>query len=127
MGPRWAMVIAGTSVWVQFMRARNSPEHLELARLVRAGQTAMVGSVMAEVLRGARNQGEYERLPCVETNRATWAQVGLLSYRLRQEGSMLGVVDLTIAVLALEHGHAVHTLDEHFQRIPGLTLHRVEP
>ncbi|PZC49006.1 MAG: hypothetical protein C1O27_000375 [Chloroflexi bacterium] len=127
------MVIVDTSVWIQFMRARNSLEHLELARLIRAGQAVMVGPVLAEILQGARSQEEYERLffdltalPYAETSRETWAEVGLLSYQLRREGSPVGVVDLTIAALALEYGHGVYTLDKHFLRIPGLLLHRAE-
>ena len=92
----------------------------------------MVGVVMAELLQGARNPQEYEELgvrlaglPSVSETKNTWVQVGPLSYRLRQEGLAVGVVDLLVAALALEHGHEVYTLDEHFQRIPGLRLHEV--
>lgn len=125
------MVIADTSVWVQFLRARGSAEHLELDRLLARGEVLMVGAVLAEVLQGARSQPEFESLrerlaalPYVEATQGIWASVGALSYQLRQQGVMVALVDLLIASLAMEHGHQVYTLDDHFQRIPGLRLHQ---
>ena len=123
-------VIADTSVWIQFLRVGGPREHRELDRLLAQGDVVMVGVVMAELLQGARNPQEYEELgvrlaglPYVSETKNTWVQVGTLSYRLRQEGLAVGAMDLLIAALALEHGHEVYTLDEHFQRIPGLRLH----
>ena len=125
-------VIADTSVWIRFLRVGGSREHRELDRLLAQGDVVMVGVVMAELLQGARNPQEYEELGVrlaglhyVSEIKNTWVQVGALSYRLRQEGLAVGEVDLLIAALALEHGHEVYTLDEHFQRIPGLRLHEV--
>ncbi|MBI4337181.1 MAG: PIN domain-containing protein [Chloroflexi bacterium] len=125
------MVIVDTSVWVQFLRVKGSLEHLELDRLLVRGQAAVVGVVLAEVLQGARSQQEFEGLrqrlwavPYVGETRETWVHVGSLSYQLRQQGLALAPVDLLIAALALEHGHEVYTLDEHFQRVPGVKLHQ---
>ena len=123
-------VIADTSVWIEFLMGGGPREQHELDRLLAQGDVGMVGVVMAELLQGARNPQEYEELgvrlaglPSVSETKNTWVQVGTLSYRLRQKGLAVGVVDLLIAALALERGHEVYTLDEHFQRIPGLQLH----
>ena len=90
----------------------------------------MVGPVLAEVIQGARSQEELEwlrrrlsALPFALETEETWVRVGRLSHQLRRQGSTVGLVDLLIASLALEHGHQVYTLDHHFQRVPGLRLY----
>lgn len=35
------------------------------------------------------------------------------------------IADLLIASLAMEYGHQVYTLDDHFQRVLGLRLYEV--
>ena len=123
-------VIVDTSVWVPFFRSRGSPEHLVVDRLLERREATLVGAVLAEVLQGARSPQEFEQLsehliglPYAAETRETWATVGALSYQLRQRGVTLGLVDLLIAALALEHDCEVYTLDEHFRRIPGVKLH----
>ena len=39
------------------------------------------------------------------------------------EGRLTPLTDLLIAALALEGEHQVFTLDDHFQRVPGLRLY----
>jgi predicted nucleic acid-binding protein len=125
------MIVIDTSVWVQGFRVSAALERSEVDRLLARDEVAMVGVVMAEVLQGARNPEEFEELrtwlmalPYLEETRQTWVRVGDLSYQLRQRGLAVGVLDLVIATLALEHGCAVYSLDEHFQRIPGLVLYQ---
>ena len=125
------MVIIDTSVWVQGFRLNAAPERLEVDRLLARDEAAMVGVVLAEVLQGARNPRELEELrawltalPYLEKTRDTWARVGDLSYQLRRNGTPMGILDLLIGTMALEHDCAVYTLDEHFQRIPGVQLHQ---
>ena len=124
------MLIVDSSVWIQAFRVDASFEGREVDRLLARGDVGMVGVVLAEVLQGARSAQEFESLrirfmaiPYLEETQETWVRVGNLSYQLRQRGQAIGIVDLLIAALALEHGCAVYTLDEHFQRIPGLELH----
>ncbi len=90
----------------------------------------MAGPVLAEVLQGARSQQEYEQLylrltslPYLDDTAETWARAGALSYELRLRGLAVNLVDLLIAALAMDHGHQVYTLDEHFRRIPGVELY----
>ena len=132
MEPRLLMIIIDTSVWVQGFRLRAAPERLEVDRLLARDEAAVVGVVLAEVLQGARNPREFEELrgwltalPYLEETRDTWARVGGLSYQMHRNGTPVSLLDLVIAALALEDNCAVYTLDEHFQRIPGLQLHQV--
>jgi hypothetical protein len=127
------MVIVDTSVWVQAFRAPNSSERQEVDRLLARDEAAMVGVVLAEVLQGARDPQEFEALrlrltalPYLSESVQTWVQAGTISYQLRQRGLGVGLVDLLIAALALEHDASVYTRDEHFQRVPGVKLHEVQ-
>ena len=124
------MIIVDTSVWMQAFNVDNSVEHREVDRLLAQRNVAMVGIVLAEILQGARNVPEFERLQeqltslpyCAETQ-TTWTKVGNLSYGLKRRGLTVGIADLLIGSLAIEYGHQVYSLDEHFQRIPSLKLH----
>ena len=124
------MVIVDTSVWVEFLRAFDSPERRELDRLLGQREVVMVGPVLAEILQGARSVEEFDQLrirltalPYVEATLETWSRSSALSYQLRQQGNPVGLVDLLISALALEHRHQIYSRDEHFKRVPGLELH----
>lgn len=125
------MVIVDTSVWVEFLRRNGSPEHLGIDRLLQQGQVVMVGPVLTEVLQGARSSAEFERLRYLlvslryaQETPETWIRAGDIAYQLRQQGLSLALIDLLIATLALQHDYQLYTLDEHFQRVPGLKLYK---
>lgn len=99
-------------------------------RLLGRNEVVMAGPVLAEVLQGARTTKELQALsnrltalPYVEMTKGTWGRVGRMAFELRQRGHTVALVDLLIAALAIEHDHQVYTLDDHFQRIPGLKLY----
>ncbi len=123
-------VIIDTSVWVNALRVRNSPERHEVDDLLALDRARMVGIVLAEVIRGARDEGDYGRLleelsaiDFVPETRATWTAAGRLLFELGQRGNRIPLPDALIAAHALEGGHEVYTLDGHFQGVPGLKLH----
>lgn len=124
------MVIVDTSIWLQFLRGRDPVVKAEMDRLRASGDMAMAGVVMAELLQGASSQQEFDllseglgTLPFLIEAKDTWIRVGRLSFQLRRTGTPVSLADLLIAALAEEHGCSIYTLDEHFQRIPGLKLH----
>ena len=127
------MVIVDSNVWIHWLRTPDTAIGRELGRLLDEEQVAMVGVVLAEVLQGARGQVEFDRLhsllevlPFLETSKDTWVRAGALSLQLRIEGKLTPLTDLVIAALALEGGHQVYSLDEHFQRVPGLRLYEAK-
>ena len=127
------LVIVDTSVWVQYFRVPQSPDGEEVERLIRADQVAMVGVVLAELVQGARDKDELrvledrlEALPYLEAKMGTWRSAGQILLSLRHQGRTISVPGALIASLALEGGHQVYTLDEHFQRVPGLKLHEAK-
>jgi hypothetical protein len=126
------MVIVDTSVWLQALNVGTSVERREVDKLLAINEVAMVGIVMAEVLRGARNEGEFERLrlrlaevPFLPETKETWTRVGAVAYQLKRRGLTVPLPDVLIGAIALEHGQEVYTQDEHFRRIPGLKLYAV--
>jgi hypothetical protein len=124
------MIIVDTSVWVAFLRRPSSPEAREVQSLLRNKAVLMLGIIMGELLQGAQDEKETAALKdtldgpaYTEVSRHLWEEAGLLSFRLRRQGRGIPFADALIATLALQGNHQVYTLDEHFQRIPGLQLH----
>ena len=127
------LVIVDTSVWVLYFRVPQSADGEEVERLITADEVAMVGVVYAELVQGARDKDELrvlgdrlEALPYLEAKKGTWRSAGQILLSLRRQGRTISVPDALIASLALEGGHQLYTLDEHFQRVPGLRLHEVK-
>lgn len=124
------MVIADTSVWIPFFNRPDSDEKAALDLLIDADEVAMVGIVLAEVLQGCRTPSEREilsdalaALPYFEVTSSTWIRTGDLSAQLLRKGVTLPLSDLLIAVLAIDHGCRVYSLDVHFKKIPGVSLY----
>jgi len=126
------VVIADTSVWIEYFKGGDEQARVTLRRLIRAEQAVLVGVVLAELLQGCRSSKEADTVPStlaglrfLETTFSVWKRTGELSASLRRKGTTLPPSDLLIATLALEHRCQVYTLDPHFEQIPGLTLHTV--
>ena len=102
-----------------------------MVALLQGGRACTCGVVLAELLAGARNDRDRQRidtmfrgLPYLELNRASWLAAGALAANLRGQGVTLPLADVLIASAALEHGCHVYTMDMHFQSVPGLTLYQ---
>ena len=125
-----SLVLADTSVWVDYFRRRASPSKPAMNVLLRTNRVAMAGPVLAEILTGARDP-EHERflkshldaLPWLDAPRSVWELAGGLGAKLRRQGVTLPASDLQIAAIASFHRVAVYTIDEHFRRVPGLALY----
>ncbi len=125
------MVVADTTVWIEFFNDPESEEKHVIDLLIDNDQLAFVGPVLAELLQGCRTAGEanaildhVSALPFLEMNFSAWRRAGEISSSLRRKGTTLPLMDVIIAAIALEHDAEVFTIDPHFRRIPGLKLHR---
>jgi predicted nucleic acid-binding protein len=128
------LVIIDTSIWIQAYRVKDSPERREVMNLVSSGEAAIVGIVLAEVLRGARNEREFEEMSeellaaeFIDDDLESWQLTSRVLVELKFQGTTVPLADALIGAQALQGGHAVYTLDNHFQRISGLRLHEVKP
>ena len=125
------MVVADTSVWITYFAGADPPVRAALRGLIRSGQAALVGVVLAELLQGCRTPDEAETilsnlsgLRFLETTFMSWKRTGELGSSLLRKGITLPFSDLIIASVALEHACEIFTLDSHFRQIPGVKLYR---
>lgn len=117
------MVLADTSVWVDFFRRGGHGAAARMRDLLDSGEVATCGPVVAELLAGA--EGEVEEriwetlssLPWADLSSAGWRWAGALARQLRQGGHSLPLTDLAIAVTAAEAGHSLWSFDTDFDRI----------
>jgi predicted nucleic acid-binding protein len=128
------VVLPDTSVWISYFRSTSGADGDRLEALIKEGEAAICGPVLAELLGGA---DETQRgsimdtagsLPWAELDHVSWRAVGAVAYRLRQAGQTLPLTDLTIAAAAAHAGYALWSLDSDFERIApvldGLELYR---
>lgn len=87
------MVIADTSVWIEYFRGRHEPARAALRALIQMEQIALVGMVLAELLQGCQTPKEANMilttltgLRFLETSFSSWKRTGELSFSLRQKG-----------------------------------------
>jgi hypothetical protein len=124
-------IIADTSVWIEFFRDEKSLISIHLQGLLRSGQVALTGMVLAEILQGVKGAREaamvsksLEPLSFMEMNREKWQMAGEISASLRRKGVTIPLSDILIASVALNQDCEIFTTDPHFDSIPGLRLHK---
>ena len=122
------MVIPDADSWIDLLNGHPAGDHL--AKLVDEGQAVVVGSALAEVLRGIAGEPErqrvigfLDRLDYAEMNRAVWIRAGEIASGLEAQGLRIPMSDIYIGALALDGDHEILTRDKHFERIPGLRLY----
>lgn len=123
-------ILLDTSVWIEYLRGRNLAVKGVVTAIVQSGRASICGVVLAELLAGTRSPSDQERLALLfrgldylELDRGGWVSAGTLAASLRAAGITLPMADLLIATLALQHSCALYSLDNHFQRIPDLSLY----
>ncbi len=127
------MVVADTTVWIEFFNDPTSREKRAIDLLIDENQLAFVGAVLTELLQGCRTSQEahlifdhVSALPYLEMSFSTWQRAGEISSSLRRKGTTIPLMDLIIAALAMEHAAEVFTTDPHFEKIPSLKLYRAK-
>jgi predicted nucleic acid-binding protein len=127
------MIIVDTSVWIEFLRNKDSNISNHLKQLLRSGKVAITGMILAEILQGIKNPGEaaavkksFESLPFIEIKKEVWQLAGETSASLRKKGITIPLSDIIIGVIAAGEKHEIFTLDSHFEKIPDVILHNPE-
>jgi predicted nucleic acid-binding protein len=128
------LVLADTSIWVDFSRRGSRGDAAALAGLLDKGEVSVCGPVAAEVLAGVGGEPAERMwetlysLPWIEMTPTVWQEVGSLAHRLRREGQALPLTDLAIAVAASQAGHPFWSFDSDFERLrsvlPELELYQ---
>lgn len=117
------MVIADTSVWVDFLRGAPAAHCDRMAQLLDDQSIALCDRVLQEVLQGVRNETEFRKvstrllaLPCFNLGGHVLAVAAARNYRqLRQLGvTPRSATDVLIATFCVEEGHELLHDDRDF-------------
>ena len=126
-----AAVLVDSHLWIEFLSGEKSRDTREVARVIRAGDVAMAGPILFEVLVGPRRESErqylqgrlraFRLLPCTDDVWLRAVKLGRLSGVATRK---VPFSDVLIAAHAEVHGVALFTRDRHFDAFPDLDRHR---
>jgi len=117
------MVIADTSVWVDFLRGTRAAHCERMALLLDDQSIALCDRVLQEVLQGVRNEREFGTLstrllalPCFNLGGYALALAAARNYRrMRHLGvTPRSATDVLIATFCVEEGHELLHNDRDF-------------
>ena len=127
-----ASVVVDASVWIPYLRIPGSPLGRQVLDLLGRGRARLTTLTLAELLQGARSEGEFEGLreifrdvPRVDEIPEDWIEAARLTSGLRRRGLTVPLLDCCLASTCLRLGALLLTLDSDFDRIPG--LRRLKP
>jgi predicted nucleic acid-binding protein len=121
------VILVDSSVWIEYQRMTGSPAHLRLRTAVDAGESlATMGTVLLEVLAGARNERQARDLRRL-LNRCTYLRLeeppdyeaAAALYRTCRHGgeTVRRLPDCLIAAVAIRTGAEVLHQDADFAAI----------
>jgi predicted nucleic acid-binding protein len=121
--PGSGLVLIDSSAWILALRPKGSPQAQRLVgELLEHDRAATAGMILAELLQGARNEGEYQDLsselgslhylPFADED---WRPISQLGYRLIRAGLKIPITDIIIAHLAIKHRCMLLHADRHFE------------
>ena len=116
-------MLVDSSAWIDFLRGdKKAIERVD--PLLADGRAGTTGPIYAEVISEAKERPGFERLgrlfrslPWLVPPASAWEQVAGVRFTLARQGVQAHLVDLLIAVTALEAGHSVLTRDRDFEVI----------
>lgn len=117
------MVIADTSVWIDFLRGERASHCDRMASLLEEQSIALCDRVLQEVLQGVRSEAEFRKvstrllaLPCFNLGGHTLAVAAARNYRqLRRLGvTPRSATDVLIATFCVEKDHELLHDDRDF-------------
>jgi tRNA(fMet)-specific endonuclease VapC len=128
------MIVADTDVLIDALRGRE-PVASRIALELRSGGLATTAVSVFELLSGAKSPEEQEKverllvaLTVLGFDRAAGEAAAEARGQLEGEGRGIGLADYLIAGVCLARDAVLLTRNrEHFERIPGLTLGRLDP
>jgi predicted nucleic acid-binding protein len=124
------LILADTSAWVEYLRRTGSPVNVRLRELIAAGSVATTDVVVMEVLAGARDDLQRQRLRTLlgqcEYLRTSapedFERAATVSAVCRRSGfTIRALTDCLLAAVALRSGVAVLHADRDFAAIARCT------
>jgi hypothetical protein len=117
------VVIVDSTVWIDFLAARGTPESLWVRREYSRQRIGLTDLILCEILQGLRDeatsiriQRQLATLPILETGGVQLAVASAGNYRrLRAKGcTVRKTIDCLIATFCIEHGHTLLHHDRDF-------------
>jgi predicted nucleic acid-binding protein len=117
------MVIVDSTVWIDYLAARENPETMWLRREMPQRRVGLTNLILCEVLQGVR-EGDAERVREELMSMRLFANGGVElavaaaeNYRLlRGQGiTVRKTIDCWIATFCIEHGHSLLHRDRNFE------------
>ncbi|MGH3049864.1 MAG: type II toxin-antitoxin system VapC family toxin [Gaiellaceae bacterium] len=115
-------VLVDTSIWIDYLRGVE-PAAGELERLVADREVVCCGPVLAELVTGTVLAQRDEvvlslaALPLLDLGPQRWIRAGALAHELRSRGTSVPLIDLLIAVAAVEEDAELWTRDGDFEQV----------
>ncbi len=121
------MILVDTSVWIDFLRGDNSPEHRMLHNLIEDEQDiAITGIILTEILQGIKQDKSFRaardyllEFPIFEpSSPATYVKAAWIYGECRKKGKTVrSTVDCLIAAICLENDLTVLHKDRDYDII----------
>ena len=113
-------VLVDSSAWIDFLRGRTEAVH-RVDPLLADDRAATTAIIIAEVTSGARTRASFDELTTrfaalstlPEPERA-WRRVAELRFALARQGFHAHLIDLVIAITAVDASHRLLTRDSDF-------------
>ena len=122
-------VVIDTSAWIESFRPGGDGTLGELVKdLILKGRVLLPGIIRTEILRGAKNRREYNRLSdllkgltYLSVGEEFWGKLAEFSFGLFRKGIAVPLTDTYIALLCIENNASLLHRDKHFDLIVGKT------
>lgn len=121
------MILADTSVWIDFLEGKGTPQHMELHRLIEEdADICLTGIVIAEILQGIKDNVQRNEVmsyllefPIVEPKGiSTYIHTAEIYRTCAVKGKTVRkTIDCLIAAIAIEHGLKLFHNDRDFDNI----------
>lgn len=125
------MILADTSVWVDFLRGENSPERRLLHRLIEEEEDiSIIEIILTEILQGVKHDGEFQAIKDYLLDFPIYRPKGIETYihaariyrDCRKKGKTVRrTVDCIIAAICIENDLTLLHKDSDFDLIQACT------
>lgn len=117
------MVIVDSSVWIDLIKNRETPETLAFERIAKTEEIGLGDIILYEVLRGVSPASRLEKVKSHMLGFAVYTMGGRdlaleavsNAHRLRAKGVQVGTIDCLIATFCIISGSRLLSSDRHFQ------------
>jgi hypothetical protein len=121
------MFLVDSSVWIEYLRPKGSPNIKERVRaILQKEEVVCCGIILVEILRGAKNEKDFESLrdslmslPQIAIDDTVIERASKWGFLLDRKGKIVSTTDLIIASAAYKNALLLHS-DKDFYTIASI-------